>query len=80
MLVCHCNRVCDREIRRCVRSGAGSVTAVQAQCGAGTTCGGCLPLVARLVRTEQAEMAEEEAVPSADLTADTSSSAVLSSS
>lgn len=78
MLVCHCNKVCDRIIRQCVRSGAESVAAVQGLCNAGVTCGGCLPLVARIVRSEQAQAAEEAAVPSSDLAAETSSGAVSS--
>lgn len=52
MLVCHCRCVSDREIRACVRQGAASLRDVCKSSGAGTGCGGCLPLVKELVRSE----------------------------
>jgi bacterioferritin-associated ferredoxin len=52
VLVCHCNRVRDDDIRACVREGASSVAEVKLGCRAGTRCGGCLPMVERLVRLE----------------------------
>ncbi|MET0344471.1 MAG: (2Fe-2S)-binding protein [Polyangiales bacterium] len=52
MIVCHCFRVSDREIRSCAREGACSVTDVGDACGAGTGCGGCRPEIARLVEGE----------------------------
>lgn len=59
MLVCHCNRVCDRTVRQCIREGARSVDQVALRCHAGSTCGGCLPLVEQLIRLEQREAAAE---------------------
>ncbi|MEZ4226149.1 MAG: (2Fe-2S)-binding protein [Polyangiaceae bacterium] len=50
MLVCHCHRVCEREIQRAVDAGADSVHAVGAACGAGTSCGGCLPTIDAIVQ------------------------------
>ena len=50
MIVCHCHRVTDREIRACVRGGARSCEDVGDACGAGTGCGGCVPLVHDLVQ------------------------------
>ena len=50
MLVCHCQRVSDREIRACAGSTGVSLGAVCRQSGAGTGCGGCIPLVRQLVR------------------------------
>ncbi len=41
MIVCQCNGVSDQEIRRVVREGACSVSAVARECGAGACCGGC---------------------------------------
>ena len=61
MLVCHCETVCDKEIRGCVRAGATSAAAVRDACGAGGGCGGCVPLVERLVRAELAELAAADA-------------------
>ncbi len=49
MIVCHCYRVSDREIRSCVREGASSVGEVGEACDAGTGCGGCCPEIASIV-------------------------------
>lgn len=68
MLVCHCYKVCDRVIRQCIRAGAESVAEVKAICSVGAACGGCLPLVERLVRSEQAQITEARAVTSPDAT------------
>lgn len=57
MLVCHCRRVSDREIRACVRQGASSVRAVSSACGAGTCCGGCLPTIKGILKKEGEENA-----------------------
>jgi bacterioferritin-associated ferredoxin len=52
MLVCHCQRITDQAIRRCVRDGAASVAEVERACGAGGGCGGCRPLVRDIVQRE----------------------------
>ena len=52
MIVCHCRGVTDREIRRCVRAGAVTVGAVSEACEAATGCGGCEPLVGKIVQSE----------------------------
>jgi bacterioferritin-associated ferredoxin len=52
MIVCHCRGVTDREIRRCVRAGEMTVGAVSEACGAATGCGGCKPLVRKIVEAE----------------------------
>jgi len=59
MLVCHCRRVNDREIRQCVRDGCTSARTVSRICGAGSGCGGCMPLVKALVKDELTQMASE---------------------
>ena len=41
MLVCHCNGVSDRKIRRAIRDGATTPGEIARSCGAGSTCGGC---------------------------------------
>ncbi len=51
MLVCHCKGVPCRVIKDCVRQGADDAEAVGRRCGAGTGCGGCKPLLAKLVST-----------------------------
>ena len=52
MLVCHCNAVSDRSIRRAVRDGAATVNDVAHACGAGARCGGCSDAVSRIIHTE----------------------------
>ena len=52
MIVCHCRGVSDREIRRCVRSGRCNVNDVSEACGAASGCGGCRPLVTKIVQSE----------------------------
>jgi len=52
MLVCHCNGVSDRAIRKALRSGADSAAQVGAMTGAGTCCGGCSTAIKELVRGE----------------------------
>ena len=52
MLVCHCNGISDRTIRRVVREGAKSVAEVSRECGAGSCCSGCSPTIMRIIRVE----------------------------
>jgi bacterioferritin-associated ferredoxin len=61
MIVCHCRGVSDRTVRQAVRRGATTPRAVARACGAGSGCGGCLPLVAELI----AECLREEPRPGA---------------
>ncbi len=49
MIVCHCEAVSDRQIRKAVRKGASTMDEVAEACGVGAGCGGCLPEVERLV-------------------------------
>jgi bacterioferritin-associated ferredoxin len=49
MLVCHCKGVSERELRCAIQAGAQSRRAVARQCGAGTVCGGCRPLIDELL-------------------------------
>ena len=52
MIVCHCHRATDREIRRAVREGACSLRDVGAHCGAASACGGCAEVVLDIIATE----------------------------
>ncbi|MGF1466673.1 MAG: bacterioferritin-associated ferredoxin [Sandaracinaceae bacterium] len=54
MLVCHCHRVNDRTIRSAAQRGARTLDEVAASCGAGSGCGGCRPVVSRLLAREGA--------------------------
>ena len=53
MIVCHCSGVSDREIRSAVREGARSCRDVARACAAGRLCGGCRPLIRRILETEE---------------------------
>lgn len=53
MVVCHCVVVSDREVRAQVLAGALDADDIAARCGAGTRCGGCVPVVEALL-AEQA--------------------------
>jgi bacterioferritin-associated ferredoxin len=52
MIVCHCRGVTDREIKRCVRAGRVTLSAVSEACGAATGCGGCGPRVHDIIEDE----------------------------
>ena len=49
MLVCHCKGLTDREVRRAIRAGACTQREVARECGAGSICGGCRPLIDELL-------------------------------
>lgn len=55
MIVCHCFRVSDREVRRAVTAGACDLASVSRACGAGAGCGGCRSAVAEIVSRELGE-------------------------
>jgi bacterioferritin-associated ferredoxin len=52
MIVCHCFRVSDRQIRECAKNGAQTVSEVGRACGAGAGCGGCRPEISSLLGEE----------------------------
>ena len=52
MIICHCMRVTDREIRQAARTGAGTRTEVSDRCGAAACCGGCAPAVDEILAEE----------------------------
>ncbi len=49
MLVCHCQEVAERHVRDAIAAGARDVFDVAQACGAGTVCGGCVPVVVELL-------------------------------
>lgn len=49
MLVCHCKGVFEREVRGAIEAGASTPYAVARECGAGSLCGGCRPLIDELI-------------------------------
>jgi bacterioferritin-associated ferredoxin len=58
MLVCHCNGVSDRHIRRSIREGASTTSEVARSCGAGACCGGCHEGIRKILHAEMAEREE----------------------
>ena len=53
-IVCLCNRVSDRRVRRSVDAGAETVGDVGVACGAGTTCGGCHDTIDEIIEVRRA--------------------------
>jgi bacterioferritin-associated ferredoxin len=64
VIVCHCHRITDRDIRKLVADGAASTREVERACSAGLACGGCRLVVDELLR---AERERTEAVPASEL-------------
>ena len=62
MLVCHCNGVSDRAIRKAVRKGASKASDVGMRTGAGTCCGGCVDTVNEIIRAEASSSREKAAI------------------
>jgi bacterioferritin-associated ferredoxin len=58
MIVCHCNGVSDRTIRKVVREGAGTLRDVGFACGAATCCGGCADAVRQILHAESVQREE----------------------
>jgi bacterioferritin-associated ferredoxin len=52
VIICHCRRTTDREIRRAVREGATCLREVASRCGAASGCGGCTEAVIDIISTE----------------------------
>lgn len=59
MIVCICKGISDREIRRRVRDGCGSVGALGRACRAGTDCGACATQLVAMVRAGRQRSARE---------------------
>jgi bacterioferritin-associated ferredoxin len=63
VLVCHCLVVNDRRIRDEIDRGACDEADVALACGAGSECGGCGPMIRRLLREAGADPLEPPAAP-----------------
>ena len=57
MLVCHCKGLTDRDVRRAISAGACTRREVTRECGAGSICGGCQPLIDELLELPSATAA-----------------------
>lgn len=69
MIVCHCQRVSDRQVERCIRGGCASVQELCQETGAGFSCGSCIgslkQLLARHLVVDEREMVTHAASQSA---------------
>jgi NAD(P)H-nitrite reductase large subunit len=45
VILCHCRAVSDGTVNAAIASGASTVAHVSAATGAGTGCGGCVPVI-----------------------------------
>ena len=50
MIVCQCKGVTERQIRRAVRDGATGRDEVILACFAGSSCGGCVPMIDSIIK------------------------------
>ncbi len=50
--ICSCNNVSKAQICAAVQQGATTIAAVKGACNAGTSCGGCVPLVTQIMKSE----------------------------
>ncbi|WP_250435661.1 nitrite reductase large subunit NirB [Caballeronia sp. ATUFL_F2_KS9A] len=50
--ICSCNNVSKAEICAAVCAGATSIGAIKSSCKAGASCGGCVPLVTQVMKSE----------------------------
>jgi bacterioferritin-associated ferredoxin len=55
MYVCICNPVSDTEVRRCVRSGASTLSDLKMQLGIASQCGMCASAAQSIIAEEIAE-------------------------
>lgn len=66
MLVCHCHRVNDARIDQILSAGATGVRGVIRATRAGTSCGGCIPMLRQICATRAAdptcELHDDEAI------------------
>jgi bacterioferritin-associated ferredoxin len=57
MIICQCNGISDRAIRKAVRDGASNHNDVVRACTAGMACGGCVPAIEEIIDAEQERVA-----------------------
>ena len=53
MIICQCNGISDRAIRKAVRNGASKRSDVVRACTAGMACGGCAPAIDEIIKAER---------------------------
>ena len=65
MLVCSCRAVSDRVVADAIAAGACTIEHIARNCSAGTHCGGCQPVLERLLDEHFARQARDTALRSA---------------
>jgi nitrite reductase (NADH) large subunit len=60
MIICQCNGVSDRAIRKVIRDGASNRNDVVRACTAGTACGGCVPAIDEVIEAERERIVRSE--------------------
>jgi bacterioferritin-associated ferredoxin len=60
VIVCHCEGVTDRVIRKAVRNGARTRNDVVSACAANMSCGGCVPAIDEIIEAEAEAGSENE--------------------
>lgn len=61
-LVCLCNGVSERKVRRAIAHGADSVDEIGRACRAGTTCHGCHPTLEELLDEQPVFVVPNQAI------------------
>lgn len=61
MYVCSCRGVTDRTVRTAISAGASCIEEIAARCGAGSRCGGCHPVLERLLADATPDAADAAA-------------------
>jgi bacterioferritin-associated ferredoxin len=56
LVICHCERVNDRTIRKLIRDAGVTVDDVIASCGAGGRCGGCRASIEQLLQASSPDV------------------------
>ena len=62
MIICQCNGISDRAIRKAVRDGASNRNDVVRACTAGMACGGCVPAIEEIIDAEQERVARSSLI------------------
>ncbi len=63
MIICSCNVVTDREVRRAALEGASTLRELARSCRAGTACGGCRPALKALLEESRRDAAVASPLP-----------------
>ena len=63
MIICICEAVSERRLRAEIRGGARTLRALRKSCGAGGTCGSCVCDLTQILRDEDREAAQQDALP-----------------